>query len=116
MSEAASPSFQFGRETAKHSRREQAGEDCRLDSTMSGYPIDGIIFKNQDDFNHYLCSKCDLLLKEPVQPSCGHRLCKSCADEIIAKHASPPCPQADCEEPFDNEDGEYVSKLIFAPS
>jgi hypothetical protein len=57
-----------------------------------------------------------LFLKEPVQLLCGDRLCKSCADEIIGQHASPVCPQADCGEPMDNEDGAYVSLIFFARS
>ena len=76
---------------------------------MPGDPVDGIIFKNKDDFNRYRCPKCDSLLREAVQLSCGDRLCKSCADEVIARHASPACPQAHCGEPLDNEGGAYVS-------
>ena len=78
---------------------------------MPGDPVDIVIFKNKDVFNRYRCPKCDSLLREAVQLSCGDRLCKSCADEVIARHASPVCPQAHCGEPLDkyNEGGAYVS-------
>ena len=88
-------------------RRKKAGEDRLLDSTMPGYPVDCVIFKNKDE--RYRCPKCDSLLREAVQLACGDRLCKSCADEVIAQHASPVCPKAHCGEPLDNEGGAYVS-------
>ena len=47
--------------------------------------------------------KCNLLLNDPVQPACGHRLCKSCADSLIKEEKSPRCPE--CNEMFDEEDG-----------
>ena len=56
----------------------------------------------------YICSKCKLLLKDPVQFSCGHRICKSCADEILAKDFLPRCPKDDCGEVVEVEDGKYV--------
>ena len=86
-------------------------EDRQLDSTMPGHLIESAHFKDKDAFNRNRCPKCNLLLKDPVQPSCGHRICMSCAEDIIAEHSSPLCPQADCREPFDNEDGAYVSSI-----
>ena len=75
---------------------------------MPGYPIHDVMFQDSDALNRFLCPKCNLLLKDPVQPSCGHRLCKSCAEEIVQnEHATPRCP--DCEEAFDDGDGIYVS-------
>ena len=38
-----------------------------------------------------------------MQAACGHRLCKTCADEIIKNEATPQCPE--CGEDFDEEDG-----------
>ena len=87
----------------------------KIDSwTMPGHPIDGANFKDINAFNRYRCPECDLFLKEPVQFSCGHRICRSCAEEIITKHVSPLCPQADCGEPVNEEDGARVSyyKLV----
>ena len=75
---------------------------------MPGHPIHGI-FKDSDALHRLLCPKCKYLLNDPVQPSCGHRICRSCADEIIAEQASPPCPYEGCREFFDEEDGAYVS-------
>ena len=79
---------------------------------MPGYPIYIAIFKDSNTLSRFRCPKCDLLLNDPVQPACGHRMCKSCADEILAEDTSPLCPHADCREPFDNEDGAYVSYLV----
>ena len=75
---------------------------------MPGHCVSKDIFKNSRSFEDYICPECNLLLKEPVQlVSCGHRLCKSCADEL---HAPPRCPAAECEELCDIEDdGAYVS-------
>ena len=70
------------------------------------------IFKDADALNRYLCSKCHSLLKDPVQPSCGHRMCRSCADDILESEAQPRCPVVDCEESFDEEDGVYVSYYV----
>ena len=37
-----------------------------------------------DVFPRYVCPQCNLLLKGAVQTAtCGHRLCKSCADELL---------------------------------
>ncbi len=30
----------------------------------------------------YLCAVCSLILREPVQLSCGHRQCKTCTENI----------------------------------
>ncbi|CAB4028428.1 TNF receptor-associated factor 3-like, partial [Paramuricea clavata] len=40
----------------------------------------------------FLCSKCELLLNEPMQTQCGHLLCKSCL-QVILSHANPVCPK-----------------------
>ena len=64
-------------------------------------------FKDSDAVNRLLCPKCNSLLNKPVQPSCGHRICQSCADDILESEEQPRCPE--CEELFDDEDGAYVS-------
>jgi len=48
-----------------------------------GHKLDTTIF-NTDLWQKYLCPKCRLVLKDAVQPSCGHWLCQSCADAILA--------------------------------
>ena len=83
---------------------------------MPGHSVSKDIFKNSQDTNDYLCSECKLLLKDPVQPICGHRLCKSCADDILQRHATPGprCPE--CNELFDKlrEDSDlYVSVYLY---
>ncbi|CAB4022103.1 TNF receptor-associated factor 3-like, partial [Paramuricea clavata] len=40
----------------------------------------------------FLCSKCELLLNEPMQTHCGHLMCKSCV-QLILSHANPVCPK-----------------------
>ena len=59
------------------------------------------------------CSHSDHLLNDPVQPSCGHRLCKSCADQIIQRNPiSPRCPKEDCNEKFSLlNNGKHVSYM-----
>lgn len=69
-------------------------------------------FKNPDAYDRNVCLKCAQLLKEPVQPACGHRICKGCADEILAKETTPLCP--DCGEQFVYEDGAPVSSIIIS--
>lgn len=76
---------------------------------MPGHPIDMVNFKDNDAFNRYRCPECNLLLKEAVQLSCGHRLCRSCAEARTAEYSPQLCPVADCKEPIDAEDGLYVS-------
>ena len=73
---------------------------------MPGYPFKDVIFKNNDYFPDFRCPECELLLKDPVQLlGCGHLLCKSCAEGIISRYPSPVCPEEDCREPFDDENG-----------
>jgi len=48
-----------------------------------GHKLDKTIFKT-DLWKKYLCPECGLVLKDAVQPSCGHWLCQSCADAILA--------------------------------
>ena len=76
---------------------------------MPGIKIPKKIFRDLDGetLARHTCPKCKLLLRDAVQPTCGHRMCQSCADEILAKETTPRCP--DCGEDFDNEDGAYVS-------
>ena len=76
---------------------------------MPGYSVLNRIFRDSEALNRYHCSECKLLLKEPVQSSCGHRFCRSCADDILSRDAPPQCPLTDCREPFDEEDGMHVS-------
>ena len=72
---------------------------------MPGITVQRAIFKGAAETNieQFSCVGCKLLLKDPVQPACGHRLCKSCADELIEEQTTPRCPE--CKEVFDEEDG-----------
>ena len=78
--------------------------------TVPGISVQRKIFKGVDDktFARHICPKCKLVLRDAVQPACGHRICQSCADEILAKDTSLCCPK--CNEPFEDEDGAYVSR------
>lgn len=74
---------------------------------MPGNKVPKKIFKNSDSLHRYSCIECNLLLQDPVQLGCGHRVCKTCADELIANHESTPkCPE--CKEVIDEEDGAKV--------
>eukprot|EP00117_Sycon_ciliatum_P001512 scpid73724/ scgid5690/ TNF receptor-associated factor 3; CD40 receptor-associated factor 1; TRAFAMN len=42
--------------------------------------IDGLTTKHVE---HYVCPACQLLLRDPVQASCGHRFCKRCCHYLI---------------------------------
>ena len=69
------------------------------------------IFKNRADFDRYSCSLCGDLLQDPVQLGCGHRLCRCCADRLVASKETTltlKCPAEDCNEEVDDEDGAYV--------
>lgn len=76
---------------------------------MSGLKAEKRIFKNKEDANRYSCTHCTSVLEEPVQIGCGHRFCKSCADELIATEQTPRC--AECEELIVEEDGAKVCWL-----
>ena len=70
------------------------------------------IFKNRADLDRYSCLMCGNLLHDPVQLCCGHRLCLSCADRLVASEtgAAPlKCPAEGCDEDIDDEDGAYVN-------
>ena len=75
------------------------------------------LFKNNDDFDRYACLSCNQLLNDPVQLACGHRVCRSCAEKLIATAkevgSSPPrCPNTDCNEELSDEDGANVTSKI----
>ena len=74
--------------------------------------VQQITFKDteKETIARYTCPKCKQILKDAVQPGCGHRICQSCADEILAKETTPCCPE--CDENFDKEDGVYVSMQL----
>ena len=68
------------------------------------------IFKDSESVSQFSCSECRLLLEDPVQLSCGHRLCKCCADELVSNETTPKCPAAECNEEIVEEDGVKVIK------
>ena len=68
------------------------------------------IFKESESLDRYSCIKCESLLQDPVQLSCGHRMYKHCADELIDNTEEIPlCPE--CGDEISEEDGAKV-KLI----
>ena len=56
------------------------------------------------------CVECELLPKDPVQISCGHRLCRSCADKLLDSGPAAMCPE--CNEELEDEDGAMVSLYL----
>ena len=40
---------------------------------------------NKEQVEKYVCPKCDSILWEAVQTSCGHWLCSGCAEELFDK-------------------------------
>ena len=69
------------------------------------------VFKNKEDYGRFSCLLCNHLLQDPVQLGCGHRLCRACAEKLIASKSQSDlkCPDEECGEPIDDtEDGAYV--------
>jgi len=52
----------------------------------------------------YKCIKCNFWLKSPMQIPCGHRICRSCVEELFASNVGNerdiPCPSREegCEK------------------
>ena len=44
------------------------------------------IISPKEVWEKYICPFCEHLLQEAVQSSCGHRVCRSCADEAFSKY------------------------------
>ena len=80
---------------------------------MPGHNIAKKYFQDSAAFDRYSCVDCKLLLKEPVQTWCGHRLCKSCADELLGSRGGPAARCPECREQLDDwdEDGVKVSRV-----
>ncbi|XP_003385751.1 PREDICTED: TNF receptor-associated factor 2-like [Amphimedon queenslandica] len=62
---------------------------------------------NKEQLEKYVCPKCDCILHDAVQTSCGHWLCNGCAEEFFDKKNEGTifCPRPDCDEELTNEDG-----------
>ncbi|XP_019860774.1 PREDICTED: TNF receptor-associated factor 3-like [Amphimedon queenslandica] len=61
---------------------------------------------NKDNIEKYVCPKCDGILRDAVQTSCGHWLCNDCAEEIFdKKETTPCCPRTECGEELTTEEG-----------
>ena len=35
--------------------------------------------------NRYICNRCKLVLRQPMQTECGHRFCKTCINDILTQ-------------------------------
>ena len=57
-----------------------------------------LMFKDWTALQKYGCFQCKDILQNGVQLTCGHRLCKSCADTINSSCQPPRCPHEDCHE------------------
>ena len=44
--------------------------------------MSGLDARNREDFNGFLCVSCRLILCNPAQLPCGHRVCKACVREL----------------------------------
>ena len=77
---------------------------------MSGYNVPKENFRDGAAVDRLCCVECKLLLKDPVQISCGHRLCKSCADKLLDSGSAALCPE--CNEELEDEDGTMVSLYL----
>ena len=79
---------------------------------MPGHSIPTVNFKDPTAFEHFTCTACSLLLKDPVQLCCGDRFCKTCADQILAKDRPVVCPK--CEAELKGEERELVSIALLS--
>ena len=70
------------------------------------------IFKSKEDVDRFYCPRCKSVLQEPVQITCGHRMCKSCADELLATEKVPTC--VECNEEIVEEDGAKVNTYVYS--
>ena len=43
--------------------------------------INSILISPRSQWEEYICPSCDELMNDPVQTSCGHRMCCKCFDE-----------------------------------
>ena len=52
---------------------------------MVSVTVNDAIFtdNNHEQRERYMCPKCDYLLKNAVQVSCGHWMCQECAKDIF---------------------------------
>ena len=83
----------------------------KLVASMARIKIPQKIFKDCENISQFSCSECRLLLEDPVQLSCGHRLCKCCADELVS-NVTLKCPESECNEEIAEEDGAKVLKKL----
>ena len=73
-----------------------------------------LLFEDPGLLKDRKCAYCGQLLRDPVQPSCGHRLCKSCADQIIQNPFLVCCPKEECKEKFSLfKNGKHVSVMVY---
>ena len=55
--------------------------------SMSKFAFNSSVFadNNKEQLEKYQCPKCQYILRDAVQTSCGHWLCQGCAEEIFKK-------------------------------
>ncbi|XP_050389494.1 TNF receptor-associated factor 2 [Patella vulgata] len=73
-----------------------------------GYNLEIFINKKPDE--KFLCNKCELILREPVQSPCGHRYCQSCFKAICGHTDSQITCQACVKEDTVDLDISYLHK------
>jgi len=99
---------------------------------------DSIFLNKEGQHKKYICPSCHYLLRDAVQPSCGHWLCQTCAEDLFKSYSEenmyvsfvsnliidlacitviffpfsislPKCLKEDCKEELTREDGANVS-------
>ena len=87
-----------------------------------------LLVEKKEQLDKYVCPKCDSILWEAVQTSCGHWLCNGCAEELFDKkyvpiilqfeieldnrEETPICPRPDCNEELTTKDRRPVCQLV----
>ncbi|XP_077986458.1 TNF receptor-associated factor 2-like [Glandiceps talaboti] len=78
---------------------------------MPGYSKS--ILSTGDQDNKYNCIHCNLLLRDPHQSYCGHRLCMTCIDELMRGTGVHECPICGPDEEISTEDSMIAIERIF---
>ncbi|XP_070532661.1 TNF receptor-associated factor 2-like [Ptychodera flava] len=60
----------------------------------------------------YICGKCTLVLRDPVQTYCGHRYCRACIEEILSNAGRHFCLRCGSDNK-DDPDSEITVNKIF---
>jgi len=96
--------MKFKSESSYHQHRQMSGNDSgtlgcngtHMQSQNLGYPPGIFLYLDSIHCNIF-CGKCNLILRKPVQTSCGHHFCKSCLYDSLEKTEETPVKIVLCQ-------------------